>query len=104
MTTSTRKVRVVAVLDGATATGDFGGAVTAGSQSNAVRRRIFDAIRSEAPAIAEPLLAQAIADGTITQAEADRIRARLSARRVPLGRRRKRSRAWRPGVPRPAAA
>lgn len=65
---------------------------------------VFDAIRSEAPAIAEPLLEQALAEGSISPGEADRITNRLRTRRVRIGRRRRPSRTWRTPIPGPAPA
>lgn len=69
-----------------------------------VSATVFDAIRSQAPAIAQPLLDEAIADGTITPSDADRIRSRLSGRRVRIALRSKSVRPWRPAMPGPAAA
>jgi hypothetical protein len=65
---------------------------------------VFDAIRSEAPAIAEPLIEQALAEGSISPGEAEQITDRLRTRRVRIGRRRRPSRTWRAPAAAPAPA
>jgi hypothetical protein len=68
-----------------------------------VAATVFDAIRTKAPVIAEPLLAEAVADGSIDRDEAERIKRRLSTRRLRIGKRRSR-RSWRPSTVGPATA
>jgi hypothetical protein len=69
--------------DGNAATGPGGAALTPAQRQ--LFASVFGAIRNQAPTVAKPLLGQAVADGTITQAEADQISARLTAERVRLG-------------------
>jgi hypothetical protein len=69
--------------DGNVVVGPSGAALTTGQRQ--LYASVFGAIRKQAPAIAKPLLDQAVADGTITQARADQISARLTAERVRLG-------------------
>ena len=69
--------------DGNAATGPGGAALTAAQRQ--LFASVFGAIRKQSPTIARPLLDQAVADGTITQAQADQISARLTAERVRLG-------------------
>jgi hypothetical protein len=101
MARSNRRVKVVAVLAGASAIGGVSTATLVDSSASAastrphirrgafggtslpasvrgVARRIFDAIRAQAPAIAKPLLDEGVAAGTITQAQEDEFLTRLS--------------------------
>jgi hypothetical protein len=68
--------------DGNAGTGPGGAALTPAQRQ--LFASVFGAIRKQSPSIAKPLLDQAVADGTITQARADQISARLTAERVRL--------------------
>lgn len=72
-----------AMADRTTGTGPGGADLTPAQRQ--LFASVFGAIRTQAPAIAKPLLDQAVADGTITQTRADQISARLIAERVQLG-------------------
>jgi hypothetical protein len=69
--------------NGNAATGPGGAALTP------AQRQLFTsalgAVRKQAPTIAKPVVDMAVANGTITQAQADQISARLTAVRVRLG-------------------
>ena len=69
--------------DGHAGPGPDGPALTAAQRQ--LYGSVFSAIRRQSPAIAKPLLDKAVANGTITQARADQISARLTAERVRLG-------------------
>jgi hypothetical protein len=69
--------------DGNAATGPDGAALTPAQRQ--LFASVFGAIRKQSATIAKPLLDKAVADGTITQAQADQISARLTAERVRLG-------------------
>jgi hypothetical protein len=45
--------------------------------AQALFQRVFAAIRAELPVLAEPMVAVAVADGAITDAQADRLRGRF---------------------------